>query len=139
LSTPRKTLGWKKPAKMADQQDEEARTQHARVMGVKPPSPLMTGPQARTDWIQWKEDWEDYALVQDIASKADDVQCALFRIALGTEGKQLLRNQPVPARRGLPMDTGKLDTLIQMMQTAIACVWGGVNDTYEWYVFRTRT
>ena len=76
-------------------------------------------------------------MVQDMSHKPEEVQCSLFRIALGADGKKLLRNQPVPTRSdGTPMDRGKLTTLMQMMKTAIM---GEVNDTYEWYVFRART
>ena len=68
----------------------------ARVTGVRPPAPLVTGAHARADWIRWKEDWDDYAVVQSVAIKPDDMQCSLFRIALGADGKKLLRNQPLP-------------------------------------------
>lgn len=60
------------------------------------PSPLLVGANARKDWIRWKEDWTDYATVQDLASKSDAIQTSLFRISVGADGKKLLRNQPVP-------------------------------------------
>ena len=108
-----------------------------RVTGVRPPAPLQTGAHARADWTRWKEDWDDYAIVQDVTNKPDNMQCSLFRIALGADGKKLLRNQPVPTTPdGARMDPEKLDTLILMVKTAVL---GEVNDTYERYVFRTRT
>ena len=63
-----------------------------RVTGVRPPAPLQTGAQARADWTGWKEDWDDYAIVQDVTNKPDSMQCSLFRIALGADGKKLLLN-----------------------------------------------
>ncbi len=111
----------------------------ARVSGVRPPAPLETGAQSRNDWIRWKEDWDDYAVVQDIASKPDVMQCSLFRIALGADGKKLLRNQPVPMDPakddGTALPTTKMTTLMIMMVKAVV---GEVNNTYERYVFRCR-
>ncbi len=109
---------------------------HVKVTGVRLPAPLLTGPQARNDWIRWKEDWQDYAIVQDLHSKPDAVQCSLFRMALGTDGKKLLRSQPMPKKPdGTPMDPNKLATLLETMKIAIV---GEVNVTYELYVFQTR-
>ena len=108
-----------------------------RVTGVRPLAPLQMGAQARADWTRWKEDWDDYAIVQDVTNKPDNMQCSLFRIALGADGRKLLRNQPVPTTPdGARMDPEKLDMLILMVKTAVL---GEVNDTYEWYVFRTHT
>ena len=98
-----------------------------RVTGVRPPAPLQTGAHACADWTRWKEDWDDYAIVQDVTNKPDNMQCSLFRIALGADGKKLLRNQPVPTTPdGARMDPEKLDTLILMVKTAVL---GEVNDT----------
>lgn len=113
-------------------------TTHVHVPGVKPPSPLKCGANARADWVRFLEDWQDYSIVQDIANKPDNVQISLFRISLGDEGKKLLRNQPVPMKAdgSAPMDENKLDTLTKMMEIAVV---GEVNDTYERYIFRCRT
>ena len=110
-----------------------------RVTGVRPPAPLQTGAHARADWTRWKEDWDDYMPLSKMlpTNHADNMQCSLFRIALGADGKKLLRNQPVPTTPGgARMDPEKLDTLILMVKTAVL---GEVSDTYERYVFRTRT
>ena len=74
--------------------------------------------------------------MQSVADKSADIQTSLFRIALGADGKKLLRNQPVPTKSdGTAMDTNKINTLILMMENAVI---GEVNDTYERYVFRCR-
>ncbi len=65
-----------------------ASVQH--VSGVKPPAPLQLGKEARQDWIRWQEDWADYAVIHNVSAKPADVQLALFRTALGQEGKKLL-------------------------------------------------
>ena len=68
----------------------------AHVPGVKPPQPLQLGAAVREDWTRWKEDWQDYSVVQHLSEKPDETQVALFRIALGPKAKKLLRNQPAP-------------------------------------------
>ena len=110
----------------------------AHVPGVKPPQPLQLGSGVREDWVRWKEDWQDYSVVQKLSEKPDEAQVALFRIALGSEAKKLLRNQPVPNQPGkkTPMDTTKVTTLLQMMETA---VMGETNDTYELHMFFQRS
>ena len=106
------------------------------LSGVKPPAPSALGSKARDDWIRWKEDWRDYSIIQDIPSKAAEIQLAFFRVALGPEGKKILRNQPVPLQHdGTTMDLNKVATLLAVMQAAVV---GEVNDTYERYVFRCR-
>ena len=111
------------------------------VPGVKPPAHLQVGPEIKTDWIRWKEDWGDYVLVQEVGAKPNATQVALFRIiALGPEAKRLLRNQPVPKSRdadGSPVedDVDKTQTLLKMMDSAVN---GEMNDTYERFVFTQR-
>ena len=60
-----------------------------KVTGVRLPDPLVTGPQVRNDWIRWKEDWEDYAVVQELDTKPHQVHCSLLRMALGTDGNEV--------------------------------------------------
>ena len=79
--------------KMGDERDRPGMT---RITRVRPPAPLMTGAKSHVDWVRWKEDWDDYPVVQDIARRPDNYQCSLFHIALGTEGKKMLCNHPVP-------------------------------------------
>lgn len=107
------------------------------VAGVKPPAPLVVGPKARDDYIRFRDDWNDYAIIQSVATKTDDVQVALFRTALGTDGKALLRNQPVPldTATNQPMDKNKVSTLVKMLEIAVI---GEVNETYETFIFRSR-
>ena len=38
-------------------------TTRFQAAGVKPPTPLHVWPQAREDWVHWKEEWDDYALI----------------------------------------------------------------------------
>lgn len=52
------------------------------IPGIKPPAPLKLGASARDDWNRWKEEWEDYSVIQDLPSKPADVQLAVFRVAL---------------------------------------------------------
>ena len=111
------------------------------VPGVKPPAPLQVGPEIKADWIRWKEDWSDYAQVQELNAKPYPTQVALFRIALGTEGKRLLRNQPVSQSRNGDGDLvndnlERTGTLMKMMDSAVN---GEINDTYERFVFTHRT
>ena len=40
-----------------------------KVTGVRLPDPLVTGPQVRNAWVRWREDWEDYAVVQELEHK----------------------------------------------------------------------
>ena len=35
----------------------------AHVSGITPPQVLELGPNARTDWRRWKDDWKDYVTV----------------------------------------------------------------------------
>ena len=103
-----------------------------KVTRERLPDPLVTGPQVCNDWIRRREDWEDYAIVQEVDTKPHQVQCALFRMALGTDGKKLLRNQPIPKKpSGESMDATKVPTLMEMLRRA---VMGEVNETYELYV-----
>lgn len=120
--------------------DEQQPTGTRHVSGVKPPSALVLGSEARADWIRWKEDWNDYSIIQDIPSKPAEMQLALFRMALGPDGKKILRHQPTPVttdRTGqeTPMDSNKVETLIKMMEIAVN---GEINDTFERYRFRHR-
>ncbi len=116
---------------------QAARTQ---ISGVKPPSPLLLGSEARQDWVRWQEDWSDYSIIQDIPAKPVAMQLALLRMALGPEGRKLLRHQPTPMFRDEHgdeklMDENHLETIIKMMEIAVN---GEVNDTFERYVFRHR-
>ena len=112
----------------------------AHVPGVKPPQPLQLGAAVREDWTRGKEGWHDYSVVQHLSEKPDEAQVALFRIALGSEAKKLLRNQPAPTTtdskgRATSLDTNKVSTLLQMMEKAIL---GETNDTYELCMFFQR-
>lgn len=115
----------------------EQRAPVPRVATVGLPTPLVLGPKAKDDWKRWELDWKDYATINSLDARPDDMQVALFRTALGAEGKALLRNQPVPTDpdTNAPMDATKLKTLIAMMKNAVI---GEVNETYETYIFRTR-
>ena len=110
------------------------------IPGVKPPAYLQVGPETKTDWIHWKEDWRDYALVQEVGAKPNATQVASFRIALGPEAKQLLRNQPVPKSRDadgnlVEDDVDKIQTLLKMMDSTVN---EEINDMYERFVFTHR-
>ncbi len=107
------------------------------IAGVKLPTPLLVGPKARDDFSRFKEDWDDYVIIQGVTSKPDDVQVALFHTALSADGKMLLRNQPTPIdpTTNQAMDINKVSTLMKMLKIAVV---GEVNETYETYVFRTR-
>ena len=74
--------------------------------------------------------------MQELAAKPNATQVALFRIALGTEAKRLLRNQPTPKVKDddgnlVELDHEKVDTLIEMVGAAVN---DEVKDTYERFV-----
>ena len=91
--------------------------------GINPPAPLVLGSHAREDWIRWKEDWLDYAVIQDVASKPSNIQLALFHTALGTEGKKTApKPTNAPDRR---RDTHGHDTARHSVENHGTCCYVG--------------
>lgn len=61
------------------------------------PAPLETvaGEDNYDRWRTFKESWADYALLEGIYTKSPAVQVASFRVALGENNRELLRNLQV--------------------------------------------
>ena len=98
----------------------------------------MTGAKSRVDWVRWKEDWDDYAVVQDISLPGGLTTISVLCIALPwvPKGRRCYAAGLYPKHtNGRLMNPEKLETLMLMMKTT---VMGELNDTYEGYVFRTR-
>ena len=109
-----------------------------QAAGVKAPTLPLVGQQPREDCLRWKEEWQNYALITDLTTKSKKVQLALCRVALGSEARKFVMNQPVPQKGdgSGPMDVTGLSTLLKMVEIAVN---GEINPTFEYYVLHARS
>jgi len=106
------------------------------LSGIKPPSALEIDTKTVRDaWRRWKQQWNDYCIVQAIAERPSEFQVSLFRIAIGPDAVNVLEAQPTPTDGDTELARDNVDTLIKMMDKFVL---GQVNPTFERHLLRQR-
>ena len=102
------------------------------VTSVNSPPPLDLSTDVAAHWNLWKEQWDNYAIVVQLADKSHDLQKAIFLNTIGAEAFKIYKSLDYPPA----MDRKKLDTVISMFE---AYANSYTNVTYERYVFNSRS
>ena len=76
------------------------------VTSVNSPPPLDLSTDVAAHWNLWKEQWDNYAIVVQLADKSHDLQKAIFLNTIGAEAFKIYKSLDYPPA----MDRKKLDT-----------------------------
>ena len=96
-----------------------------------PPAPLKLGGDIAADWIRFKYEWENYAVVTDLADVTEKKQAAIFLASVGSAAHSVFRTFKFESES----DKSKLNKIIESFENY--CV-GEANVTYERFLFHQR-
>ena len=125
--------------------DGDTRMKYACIPGIKPPGVLHMDKAQRVPWLQWKQQWQDYCILQSIIERPNEFQAALFRTAVGPDPQNVITTFDLPvdsaeakAKIVKPNESVQMSitTMLTMMDYYVE---GQTNITYERYLLRKRT
>ena len=71
----------------------EATAAHARppppVQGIKPPQPLVVGPNIMKDWKLFQQKWSNYSVITNLSRQSRAYQVALLLHTLGDDALKI--------------------------------------------------
>lgn len=101
-------------------------------VSVKPPSKLNLRENVSENWKTYKQQWRNYAIVANLAAHPEEYQVALFLHCLGADALRVYN--------GLSFESEEDKTkLSKIMEKLDEFAIGEVNETYERYVFNSRS
>ena len=101
------------------------------VQGIQLPSaPDFSGPSAKESWKLFKQKWDNYAIIAQLAEHNNSYQVALLLHALGDEGLKIYN--------GFDFATDADRTPANIISRFDAFAIGELNETYERFVFNQR-
>ena len=101
------------------------------IQGITPPKPRDTTTNIAENWKQFKQIWENYAIITNLTAQADQYRVALFLHCLGPDAMKIYNGTQFANetdRRTLSKVNEKFDEF----------TIGEVNETYERYIFNGR-
>ena len=103
----------------------------AANVAVKPPTKLNLRENTSENWKSYKQQWQNYTIVANLAAQPEEYQVALFLHCLGPDALRVYN--------GLPFESEEdKKTLSKIMEKLDEFAIGEVNETYERYVFNSR-
>lgn len=101
------------------------------IQGIMPPKPLDTTTNITENWKQFKQIWENYAIITNLTAQTEQYRVALFLHCLGPDAMKIYNGMQFANetdRRNLSKIFEKFDEF----------TIGEVNETYEPYIFNGR-
>ena len=102
------------------------------INGILPPEKLDIKGNIVENWKTFKQMWSNYAIIMNIGSQSQQYQVALFLHCIGPEALKVYNGMSFENAE----DRQKLDCIIQTFEEFTI---GEVNETYERYVFNSRS
>ena len=103
----------------------------AANVALKPPTKLNLRENTSENWKSYKQQWQNYTIVANLAAQPEEYQVALFLHCLGPDALRVYN--------GLPFESEEdKKTLSKIMDKLDEFAIGEVNETYERYVFNSR-
>lgn len=100
-------------------------------VAVKPPTKLNLRENTSENWKTYKQQWQNYAIVANLAAQPEEYQVALFLHCLGTDALRIYNGLSFATEE----DKKKLSKIMEKLDEYAI---GEVNETYERYVFNSR-
>ena len=113
----------------------EATAAHSRppppVQGIKPPQPLVVGPNIMKDWKLFQQKWSNYSVITNLSRQSRAYQVALLLHTLGDDALKIYN--------GFHFDTPEDQrTMAEVIAKFQEFAVGEVNETYERFMFNRR-
>ena len=116
----------------ADAQPPRVSPQFFPLHGIKPPGKLETKVNIVENWKSYKQAWDNYSIITSLHLQPEPYQVALFLHCVGPDAVKIYNGLDFDSeddRKSLKMIFKKFDLFTM----------GEVNETYERYVFNSRT
>lgn len=107
-------------------------TMSSPLHGLKPPGKLKTSGNLADAWKSYKQVWENYSLISGLNSQTEDYKVAFFLHCVGMEGLKIYNGFQ------FENETDK-KILNKVLEKFDEFTLGQTNETYERYVFNSRT
>lgn len=123
------------PATLTSERPDSSRTRAMSFVKptVQPPAPLNTSAvDSAEEWKLWKQMWENYGVLTDLASQPEPYQTALLLHCLGPEGVRIYNGLKFNTE-----DEGKICTLI--LQKLDLHFLGVTREFFERFKFNQRS
>ena len=101
------------------------------IQGITPPKPLDTTANIAENWKQFKQIWENYAIITNLTAQTEQYRVALFLHCLGPDAMKIYN------RMQFAIETDRR-TLSKIVEKFDELTIGEVNETYERYIFNGR-
>ena len=101
------------------------------IKGITPPKPLDTTTNIAENWKQFKQIWENYAIITNLTAQTEQYGVALFLHCLGPDAMKIYNGMQF---------AGETDchTLSKIVEKFDKFTIREVNETYERYIFNRR-
>ena len=101
------------------------------IQGIMPPKPLDTTTNITENWKQFKQIWENYAIIMNLTAQTEQYRVALFLHCLGPDAMKIYNGMQFANET----DRRNLSKIIEKFDEFTI---GEVNETYERYIFNGR-
>ena len=101
------------------------------VQGIKPPQPLVVGPNIEKDWKLFQQKWSNYSVITNLSRQSRAYQVALLLHTLGDDALKIYNGFHVDT----PEDQRTMAEVIAKFQELAV---EEVNETYERFMFNRR-
>ena len=118
---------------MSDPPSQSATASSHFIQGITPPKPLdiSSSSNAVDNWKHFKQVWQNYAIITNLAAQTEQYRVALFLHCLGTDALKVYNGMQFETEE----DRKSLEKIIQKFDEFTI---GEVNETYERYIFNGR-
>ena len=101
------------------------------IQGIMPPKPLDNTTNIAENWKQFKQIWENYAIITNLMAQTEQYRVTLFLHCLGPDAKKIYNGMQF---------TNETDrrTLSKIIEKFDEFTIGEVYETYERYIFNGR-
>ena len=94
------------------------------IQGITPPKPLDTTANIAENWKQFKQIWENYAIITNLTAQTEQYRVALFLHCLGPDAMKIYNGMQFAS------ETDRY-TLSKIVEKFDEFTIGEVNETYE--------
>lgn len=102
------------------------------IQGISPPDHLQINGNIGENWKSYKQIWENYSIITNLKSQAQEYQVALFLHCIGPEALKIYN--------GLSFGhDNELKRLEKIFEKFDEFTIGQVNETYECYILNNRS
>ena len=101
------------------------------IQGITPPKPLDTTTNVAENWKQFKQIWDNYAIITNLTAQTEQYKVALFLHCLGPDAMKTYNGMQFA-------NETEHNTLSKIIEKFDEFTIGEVNETYERYIFNGR-